>query len=83
MRIALGASTSTRAMMMLNTDDPSTAMIAKPRMMPGKAMNASTKRCTTRSTLPPKYALTAPRKDPMDMPIAMLTRPTNSEMRPP
>ena len=46
MRMALGASTSTRAMMMLKTDDPSTAMMAKPRMMPGKAMKASTKRCT-------------------------------------
>ena len=53
---------------------PNTATMASARMIPGKAMNTSTKRCSRMSTLPPKKALVTP----TTIPPAVANKITNA-----
>jgi hypothetical protein len=62
---------------------PSTTASASASTTYGKASTASVNRASTVSTIPPKKPAISPMDTPARVPIAVVTTPTNSEMRAP
>ena len=62
---------------------PSTTASASASTTYGKASTASVNLASTVSTIPPKKPAISPMDTPRTVPIAVVTTPTNSEMRAP
>src|SRR5205823_1431900 len=71
------------AMMRFGSVLPRMATMARARMMSGKAMKMSMKRCRYRSTRPPKNALPTPRMAPRVAPTTAAPNPTMRAVRDP